>query len=133
MSYSICEKRKGGGHTCVTYLSSQDVSKLGKSSDLPMVIANGELGMCAAVLSMSNPAIAAGCGAVGSVVGIINGIVQNIQQDKINAAQSGSAAHGEGDGVAVITRTTTCRVTMNGNALCTPLVETVYQTQYAPL
>ncbi|WP_433215133.1 hypothetical protein [Microtetraspora malaysiensis] len=131
VSYSICEKITHG-RACVAYLSPKDAGNLGKGGDLPMVIVGGGLGICAAVLSVGQPVAAVGCGVVGSIVGLINGIVQNVQQSKIDDARNGSKGHGEEGGIQVIIRTWDCQ-TMGATTQCGWLYEHVYHTEYAPL
>ncbi|WP_433215139.1 RHS repeat-associated core domain-containing protein [Microtetraspora malaysiensis] len=133
VSYSICEKRGRGGHTCVTYLSPKDRGNLGNGGDLPMVVVNAGLSFCAAVLSVTHPVVAAGCGVVGSVVGLINSIVQNVQQSAINDALSGSMEHGEEGGIQVITWTYDCLIGRYGAVACRPENEHVIHKEYAPL
>ncbi|MEU5861942.1 RHS repeat-associated core domain-containing protein [Nonomuraea sp. NPDC047529] len=131
VSYAICENGKGGG-VCVTYLSDDDKGTLEKGGELPMVIISSGLDICAAVMGVEQPLVAAGCGVVKAVIDIINGVLKDMQDNAIAAASSGSRSHGEGSGIAVITKTSNCKFSKYAT-VCKPEYAHIIDTKYAPL
>nr|WP_240973102.1 RHS repeat-associated core domain-containing protein [Nonomuraea sp. FMUSA5-5] len=131
VSYAICQNGKGAG-VCVTYVSDADKGTIEKGGELPMVILTAGLDICAAVMGGSAPQVAAGCGVVKAVIDIINGVLKEMEESEMAAAARGSRSHGEGAGVAVITKTSNCRFSKYAPN-CKPEYAHVTDTRYAPL